>query len=212
MNSIQDPKIAAGRLMQRAYNRDGLPELAVGLLLLIFASLIYGTAVFPKGSPAFVAAVLGFAFGCPLLGWTTPRFLRWVRTRYLTGRFGYVRPKRMDRKVIWYGILNTIVFACVLLLGSLLFKRWDQWVLAMSGFLGGAIGIGIGWRSGVPRFVVKGLFWALSGAALSLTDLPLEIAMAAWLGAVGLVEFVSGGVVLRRFLAESAATEDSGGN
>jgi hypothetical protein len=212
MNSIEDPKIAAERLMQRAYNSDGLPELTVGLIWLFFAGLMYATAVFPKGSPAFTASVLGFAFGCPLLGWTTPRFVKWVRGRYLTGRFGYVRPKRRERKVLWRGMLIGIGFACVLVGGSLLFKKWDKWVLLVAASCAGAGQIGFGRWMGVPRFLVTGLFCALSGTALSLTDLPLDIAFSAWFGAIGLVEILCGGVVLLRFLAKSPATEGSGGN
>jgi hypothetical protein len=128
------------------------------------------------------------------------------------GRVGYVRPKRRERKVVWYGILSAVAFGCALFLGGLLFKSWDRWVLLLAGFLGAAIQIGIGWRSGVPRFVVAGIFWALSGAALSLTNLPLEVAMSAWLSANGLVELISGSLVLRHFLAESESTENSDGN
>jgi hypothetical protein len=216
MNSVEDPKIAAERLMQRAYNRDGLPELTIGLAWLAMASLVYGAEAIPKGSPAFVADILGFAFGCPLLTIGAPRFVKWVRGRYLTGRLGYVRPKRRERAPLGHRVLLAIatgcVVFCVVFLGDLLFKNRNQWILALVGLFGGAIQIGFGWRYGVKRFVVTGLFLALFGAALSLTGLRLGIAMAAWLGAAGLVEFVTGGVVLLRFLAESEATEGSGGN
>src|ERR1017187_4218362 len=167
-------------------------------------------------SPAFVADILGFAFGCPLLTIGAPRFVKWVRGRYLTGRLGYVRPKRRERAPLGHRVLLAIatgcVVFCVVFLGDLLFKNRNQWILALVGLFGGAIQIGFGWRYGVKRFVVTGLFLALFGAALSLTGLRLGIAMAAWLGAAGLVEFVTGGVVLLRFLAESEATEGSGGN
>jgi hypothetical protein len=81
----------------------------------------------------------------------------------------------------------------------------------MAGLLGGMWQIAFGWWTGVPRMVVTGLLWALSGAALSLTNLPIEIAMPAWLGIGGLVGLVTGGTVLLRFLAESGEG-DSGGN
>lgn len=199
--------------MQRAYNRDGLPELAVGLVLLATAILFYGDAVLPRRSPVLIAAILASAFGCPVLGLVTPRLVKWVRGRYLTDRVGYVRHKRREREVLWrYGILNAIVVACALLLGHLLFRGWNQWVLLMAGLLGGGFQIAFGWWSGVPRMVVTGLLWALFGAALSLTNLPIEIAMPAWLGAGGLIEVVTGGTVLLRFLAESAGTEGPDGN
>ena len=200
--------------MQRAYNRDGLPELAIGITMLVFASLVYGTAVLPKRSPAFIAAVLGFALGCPLSGLLTPRLVRWVRGRYLTDRFGYVRHarnKRNERRVLWFGILVAIVGPCALFLGDHLLKG-DRWVLLLAGFAGAAIQILIGWRSGVARFVVAGLFWALLGAVLSLTNFPLEIAWSVWFAAYGLVELVIGSIVLRGFLVETQASGDSGGN
>jgi hypothetical protein len=214
MNTIEDPKVAAERLMQRAWNRDGLPELAAGLVTLTWAILFCGAAVLPKRSPLFVADVLAASFGCPLLGLVTPRLVKWVRGRYLTDRVGYVRHgrnKQRERKVLWYGILSAIVVACALLLGHLLFRGWNQWVLLMAGLLGGMWQIAFGWWTGVPRMVVTGLLWALSGAALSLTNLPIEIAMPAWLGIGGLVGLVTGGTVLLRFLAESGEG-DSGGN
>jgi hypothetical protein len=138
MNTVEDPKVAAERLMQRAYNRDGLPELAVGLSLLVLASLIYGTAVLPKRSPFFVADVLGFALGCPLLGLLKPRLVKWVRGRYLTDRVGYVLPKRRAPKVLWYGILSSVAVAFALFLGNH-FIKGDRWLLLSAGFAGAAI-------------------------------------------------------------------------
>ena len=53
-----DPHAIAARLMQRAHNRDGLPEIAVGLIFLLSAGLIYAWAVLPPASVGFKAAVL----------------------------------------------------------------------------------------------------------------------------------------------------------
>jgi hypothetical protein len=38
---LEDPDWLAGRLMQRAWNRDGLPEIAIGLFFL-FMSAVFG--------------------------------------------------------------------------------------------------------------------------------------------------------------------------
>ncbi len=53
-----DAHAIAARLMQRAHNRDGLPEIAVGLIFLLSAGLIYAWAVLPPASVGFKAAVL----------------------------------------------------------------------------------------------------------------------------------------------------------
>ena len=50
LTGSSDPNAMAKRLMQRAHNRDGLPEVAVGLIWLLLSGLIYATIVLPKGS------------------------------------------------------------------------------------------------------------------------------------------------------------------
>jgi hypothetical protein len=209
MNSIEDPKIAAERLMQRAYNRDGLPELAIGLILMLYASFMFGISTLMKGGwPASIAFMLGSGLGLPLLGWTIQQRLSgWVRSRYLTPRLGYVRHKPREREPVWHVILLSLACAFVMGPGFLIFKRWDKWFLLLAGCCWGAGRIGFGRRLGVPRFVVTGILSALLGGALSLTNLTVGIAVPAWFGATGLVEFASGCVVLFHLLAESPGAE-----
>ena len=48
-----DPDAAAKRLMRIAQNRDGLPELAIGTVLLTSAFLIWLQVAYPRGSFAY---------------------------------------------------------------------------------------------------------------------------------------------------------------
>src|SRR5208337_5298049 len=88
-----DPDAMATRLTQRAHNRDGLPEIAVGVTFLLVSGLSYAQVALPRGSIGFKVAVIAFSFLVPLLTLGSPRILKWVRRRYLIARVGYVEPK-----------------------------------------------------------------------------------------------------------------------
>jgi hypothetical protein len=95
---VGDPNAFAKRLIQRAHNRDGLPEIAVGLTFLIVGFLSYAQVVLPRESIGFKAAVLGLALLIPVLCIGAPGGLKWVRQRYLIERLGYVESKPISRR------------------------------------------------------------------------------------------------------------------
>src|SRR5271165_3902094 len=97
---IQGPDEIASRLMQKAQNRDGLPEIAAGLILLTFAGLFGLQVVFPPGSPVYKASNSGvfalmFLMLIPIYGsqWA----IRKLRARFLIGKVGYVKMKALNR-------------------------------------------------------------------------------------------------------------------
>lgn len=204
MNSMEDPMIAAELLMQRAYNRDGLPELTMGLILMLYASFLFAISTLTNGGwRAFAAFGLGTGLGLPLLGWTMRRFRGWVQSRYLMPRLGYVRHKPTEPEPVW----PLILACCVMGAGFLIFRSWNHWLLLLAGCCYGAGRIGLGLRLGIRRFVVAGILGAMLGVGLSLTGLTVFIAVPAWFGAIGLIEFVSGCTVLLHLLAESSGAE-----
>jgi hypothetical protein len=99
-----DPSAIAGRVLQRAWNRDGLPEMAMGLCFLLSSGLIYATVALPRGSITGVVAAatgvivavsgvdlaveLGLLFGCTGLASLITGsfvFLRFIRQPVETG-------------------------------------------------------------------------------------------------------------------------------
>ena len=56
-----DPDAIARRLIQRAHNRDGLPEIAIGLSFLLVSGLIFVQVLLPRGSNGFKLAALALA-------------------------------------------------------------------------------------------------------------------------------------------------------
>jgi hypothetical protein len=196
---VGDPNTIAKRLIQRAHNRDGLPEIAVGLIFLVVGILSYAQVLLPRESIGFKAAVLGLALLIPVLCIGTPRALKWVRRRYLIERVGYVEPKPICRRQIRIG-MTVAVMAAVVLFGVVTqFSQPDRWVLAGTGLFGGALAALSGQ---LPRFVIGGVLMAATGMVVAFAGVSLEIGFAVIFGFQGLLALISGGVVFLRFIRQ----------
>jgi hypothetical protein len=198
-----DPNAIAARLMQRAHNRDGLPEIAVGLSFLISSGLIYAQAVLPRGSIGFNAAVLAFPLMLALLIFGSPWLLKRVRRRYLIVREGYVDPKPMGRKQIALGVMLALVLIAALLVVVTRLPQPDRWLLAGTGLAGGALWAGCG---RLPRFVIGGVLMAAAGVLVAFSGVSLGAGFTILFGSLGLLTLVSGGVVFLRFIRQPIET------
>ena len=78
-----DPNAAATRLMRIANSRDGLPEIAIGTILLTTAFLLWLQVAYSRGSFAYQASWWGMILlMMPMIGgsqWA----IKWVRRRFL---------------------------------------------------------------------------------------------------------------------------------
>lgn len=195
-----DPDAIARRLMQRAHNRDGLPEIAAGIGFLIAAGLMYAQVALPRESIGFKVAVLAFAFLLLPLYFGSLWALKWVRRRYLIGRVGYVQGKPIGRKRIAFGIAGAALIALLLFGVVPRLSQPDRWLLAGTGLFGGAL---MAWCGRLLRFVVGGLVMA-AGVCVAFAGVSLEIGFAMLFGFQGLATVLSGGVVFLRFIRQPA--------
>jgi hypothetical protein len=198
---VDDPNAIAKRLIQRAHHRDGLPEIAVGLILLVVGTLSYAQMLLPRESIGFKAAAVGLALLIPVLCIGAPRALKWVRRRYLIERMGYVEPKPICRKQIGIGIAVAVVVAVVLFAVIPQFSQPDRWILAGTGLFGGAL---VALCGQLPRFVIGGVLMAATGIAIAFAEVPLQMGFAILFGFQGLLALISGAVVFLRFILRTA--------
>jgi hypothetical protein len=199
LTGASDPNAVARRLVQRAYNRDGLPEVAVGLIFLLVSGLIYAQVVLPRGSIGFKLAVLALSLLLVPLFFGSRWALKSVRRRYLMERVGYVQHKPIGWRRIGFGILLAALLALALFVVLSRLPQPNRWLLAGTGLLGGAL---IAWCGRLPRFVIEGVVMAATGVFLAFTGVSLEMGFTMLFGFQGLVTLVSGGVVFLRFIRE----------
>jgi len=201
--AASDPTKIAGRLMQKAHNRDGLPEICAGLYLLLFAAMCYAPRILPHtrvGGIFFGAAIL---VGTLLASFALPRAPKWLRKRFLLARVGYVKPKAIPRRLKNYlGIAIGIPVALVVVY----FAHDGRWLLAAAAILWGGLTVTFG-RS--LRYWVTAVVAVSAGVWLAFTNIELGLGFAILWGGLGLITLTSGSFVLMRFLRQSREDEES---
>jgi hypothetical protein len=205
----EDPRAVAQRLMQKAQNRDGLPEIAAGLILLTFAGLYGLQVVFQPGSPIYKAS--GNAVLAMMMLLFIPFFgaqwaIKKLRMRFLIGKVGYVKLKPLNRKQL-RRVISVAVAAAVVasVLAYILASRHSlplsSWILAGNGIPGGLLAAVAG-RS--TRYYIGGGVLAATGIALALSGVSQNAGMTILYGFIGLFCLVSGSIRLSTLLQTPA--------
>jgi hypothetical protein len=194
----RDPDAAAERLLHRAHNRDGLPEIVIGVILLTLAGLESMAMVSPPGSFGARASSWGLVMiVAPLCGGST-WLIKWARRRFLIEKAGYVelKPVSRNRLILAFGIAVVVAVAAAWA-GSRGALPPSSWVLAGTGLIGGAF---TAFAGRLPRYVAGGVIMALLGMILGFCRLSLEMGFTIMYGSIGMLSLVSGCVVLLHFM------------
>lgn len=193
-----NPDHVANSLIQKAHNRDGLPEIAIGVIFLAVAGLLWADVVLPPGSAGHKAGALVFGLVVPTLILVSQWAIKKVRRRYLIERVGYVEFKPVNRKRSF--LVIAIAFAVAIAAAFAAFKGAfppASWFLAGLGIFGGALAAHAG---RIPRFVIGGMVMAVLGILIGFSRVSLGLGQAIFYGFMGLLSLVSGIVVLLLFL------------
>ena len=193
-----DPDAAVRRLMRRANNRDGLPEISIGAVLLTTAVLIWLQVAYPRGSFAYRASWWGMmVLIIPMIGgsqWA----IKWVRRRFLIEKVGFVELKPVPRKLLIAVTCIAFVVAAAMVCGVYLRA------LPASGLM--IVGTGITWgllaayAGRLPRYVVGGVLMAAVSICLGFTQVSFEMGSLILYGSMGMLSLVSGCAVLLHFV------------
>jgi hypothetical protein len=205
----ETPEAIASRLMQKAYNRDGLQEIAVGLLLLTFAGLYSLQVVFPPGSTinkdasiAVLALMMLMVIPYYGLQWAIKK----IRMRFLIGRVGYVRLKPLNRQQ--FGIIIGTCCVAVIVAASLAYIVASRHQLVPFRMMLAANGISFGLFAAVAgrrtRYYVVGLLLAAIGIFLAFSGVSINAGMAILCGFPGLFCLASGSIAMSILLRAPA--------
>ena len=215
--AMEDPDRLARRLIQRAYNRDGLPEIAAGLIFLFMSGFIAASHVLGKQWPALRAIPAAMILLLPLL-FMVPGAIKWARNRWLIEREGYVemKPLSSNRRMqvisiaMIVAVIAAVAGAAVLRAHISHPSHWvsntRQWVLIGNGVIFGIIFPVCG-RS--LRFVINGAVVAVTGILLGLYNAGYDTGWVVLFGVAGAITVISGVIVLIRYLRQTPGAGDS---
>lgn len=202
-----DPAHAALRRMHRAHLRDGVPEMVLGVMLLLCA----GSFWIPGwvGSRR-VSVTAEFVFWLGFIGLcvSSKSIVRWIRDRYLLDRVGYAegvstKGGRQRKRGV---LVAALLLAIVLLLVAMVVRPsdLDGWILAGNGILFGLLSPFV---TDNPRLWVYGALTAALGMGLAFLGLPGEKGLAILYSSTGILYLISGAVVLVLFLRKPVEAE-----
>lgn len=203
-NVERDPDAAVRRLMQRAHNQDGLPEIVIGVTFLAVACVLWVPEVFPRwgwiGPLGLLLVVSPMAGGFPWL-------IKKLRRRYLIEKAGYVEFKPANRRRL------AIIVCIAFLVGGLAAFALSKgavppasWFVAGIGIWGGALAA---YAGKIPRFVIGGVIMALVGIGVGFSRVSLGAGQAILYGVMGVLSLCSGVVVLIIFLRKRDEGSDA---
>jgi hypothetical protein len=210
---MRDSIDEALRQPARHWSIDGLADLFVGILLLLWGMVISAQQLWPSSFTTLLAAWVPAVTGLGLLVFygAVTRGLRALKARWTYPRVGYVKlhePSRARKTAA--AVVGTVV-AVVVAFAVVRSRQADTfWVSLLPVWMGAiyAVGAALLWvRLGVRRFLAYALVALVSGA-LAQWWLAADLGVGVVMCAVGLSSVVGGALVLRELLRQPAVTED----
>jgi hypothetical protein len=206
----KNPDAIANRLMEKAEYSDGLQEIVIGLMILMFAGMTGLPMVF-KGPFSSMASLSGICLLLFTMGFRSQWAIKKVRKRFLAGKMGYVKRKPVNRKRlgIRLGIIVGLAFVVAALFSFVAVKivaattrgggmvHWGLftpagWAIVGTGIFFGALMV---FRVRVPRYVIGGVIMMALSILLAVSGVSLNVGLTILYGFAGLLALISGSVV-----------------
>jgi hypothetical protein len=214
----ENPDAIANRLINKVEYRDGLQEISIGLMILVYAGLCGMAAVF-KGTLGFRVFLWGNLVMLTV-GLGSQWAIKKVRKRFLIGKMGYVKLKPINRKGAAVRLGITFGLSC--LIGALVAiamvkvaiaihkgggaAMWGffppaGWAFIGMGIFGGALMI---FRVRLLRYEIGGVSMMALGVLLAFSRVSLPIGTTILFSFAGLLALISGIVVFFLVLRQPA--------
>lgn len=194
------PDKMARRLMQQAHNQDGLPEIAIGVVLLLGSGISWTPILLEAHSVGRTVATFGFMAMFIVFCLTANAMVRWARQRWLLERVGYMKakPNRKGNAVAFAVAMGVACLAALVLYKTRaqIPERWPLLAIGASFCIFETVLVKL------PRFYVSGVLALAAAVALAWSGLRLDVSVALLLDIVGVLALVNGCVALMKLLRQ----------
>jgi len=192
--------------VRRYWYTDGIAELVSGGMFLLLGLYFGILGYFEEGS--FVSVILQVSMVLVFIGGAFG--VRWLvtnlKSRLTYPRTGYVEYRVKDNNTRKRRLL-IVISAIVISAGTMVLVKYVgelQSMVLFTGLLVGAIFIALrGRSSGLKRFYVLGGLAIFLGVILAWSGLKEIYTLSLFYGLLGIAIMLSGGLVLRRYLADN---------
>jgi len=205
----ENPETIANQLLNKMEYRDGLQEIAIGVLILLYAGLAGLQAVL-SGSNGMWALLWGCLLLMPM-GFVSQWSIKKVRQRFMAGKVGYVKLKPINRKrlTVRIGIIlgSTFVISALaaLVIAKAVVATFKGGGVAHWGLFSptgwGLVGLGIFgsvfmvFRIRLLRYAIGGVCMAALSILLAFSRVSFPVGSAILYAFPGLLALVSGSIL-----------------
>jgi len=191
------------RTVQSFYD-DGLFEIALGFIFLVFGGYIFGQTIVPEGSPLNAVFSVLFVLVIVSSGFLVNRILRFLKRRITYPRTGYVAYKKRElspKHRLAAGIVGGVIAALFTLLA--IAPSVKALLPALNGLLGAFAVLLFANKVGLIRFYILSAASAVIGIAVTAAGVGDSKGISLYWGLFGAALIVSGLATLVAYLRKS---------
>jgi len=191
------------RTVQSFYD-DGLFEIALGFIFLVFGGYIFGQTIVPEGSPLNAVFSVLFVLVIVSSGFLINRIVRFLKRRITYPRTGYVAYKKKEpspKRRLAAGIVGGVIAALFTLLA--IAPSVKALLPALNGLLGAFAVLLFANKVGLIRFYILSAASAVIGIAVTAAGVDDSKGISLYWGLFGAGLIVSGLATLIVYLRKS---------
>ena len=191
------------RTVQSFYD-DGLFEIALGFIFLVFGGYIFGQTIVPEGSPLNAVFSVLFVLVIVSSGFLINRIVRFLKRRITYPRTGYVAYKKREpspKRRLAAGIVGGVIAALFTLLA--IAPSVKALLPALNGLLGAFAVLLFANKVGLIRFYILAAVSAVIGLAVTAAGVGDSKGISLYWGLFGAGLIVSGLATLVVYLRKS---------
>ena len=191
------------RTVQSFYD-DGLFEIALGFIFLVFGGYIFGQTIVPEGSPLNAVFSVLFVLVIVSSGFLVNRIVRFLKRRITYPRTGYVAYKKKEpspKRRLAAGIVGGVIAALFTLLA--IAPSVKALLPALNGLLGAFAVLLFANKVGLIRFYILSAASAVIGIAVTAAGVGDSKGISLYWGLFGAGLIVSGLATLVVYLRKS---------
>ena len=205
---MQDEVKTAQQRARLYWYRDGISEIAFGVICLLLGLYFYILVVLPSGSLFTTLLSIGMVFYILASGYVTTKAVNAAKARLVYPRSGYVQLKHPPTKRRYLlGLLALLISGSLVAL--LTFTPASiSWIPAISGFIFAMVMAYLGYQINLQRFYGLSIVALVIGIAVAVSNLEQNLDLAVFYSAIGVAIILSGLMVLRNYLKSTPLSEE----
>ena len=188
---------------QSFWYRDGIPDIYVGIMLLLQNGLTLMMHFGNDQSPWYWPGLLIYLLLFIVLAALAPRIIAALRERITYPRAGYAEPGGSQRKlklaIVALGVLAIFALFLAIRHGHPDRDRWIRGIPVAGGTVFSVVGLYIAMSQGVLRYLLIGLFCIVLGLAISV-ECPTRLGLEIWCVGLACAYLCAGGLTVWNFV------------